>query len=64
MRNRQQQDWEEELIRRQKEKLLKEHLPNLEGFLPKQLTKMSSGFNQTQQSGQLKQTGYSKNYKM
>lgn len=27
--------WEEEQIQREKERLLKEHLPNLEGFMPK-----------------------------
>ena len=27
--------WEDEQIQREKEKLLKEHLPNLEGFMPK-----------------------------
>lgn len=41
-----QASWEEELIRREKERLLKEHLPNLEGFLPKDLAKVSSGFSQ------------------
>ena len=38
--------WEEEQIQREKERLLKEHLPNLEGFMPKQLAKMSNTFNQ------------------
>lgn len=37
--------WEEEQIQREKEKLLKQHLPNLEGFMPKQLAKMSNTFN-------------------
>ena len=30
-----QQRWEEEQIQREKERLLKEHLPQLEGFMPK-----------------------------
>ena len=39
--------WEAEQIQREKERLLKEHLPNLEGFMPKELAKMSNTFNQT-----------------
>ena len=62
IRARQEDEWEQELIRREKEKLLKEHLPNLDGFLPKELTKMSTGFGNTQ--NQMKHTGYSSNYKM
>jgi hypothetical protein len=62
-KNREDADWEEELIRREKEKLLKEHLPNLEGFLPRDLLKMSEGFGHTP-SNQMKQTGYSSNYKL
>lgn len=50
-------------MRREKEKLLKEHLPNLEGFLPRDLAKLSTGFGQTG-SNQMKQTGYSQNYRM
>ena len=42
------------MIKKEKERLLKEHLPSLEGFLPKELEKMSTGFNKQPQ-----QTGYS-----
>ena len=34
-RKKEEERWREEIIRQEKEKLLSNHLPNLEGFLPK-----------------------------
>lgn len=42
--------WQEEQIQREKERLLKEHLPHLEGFMPKELAKMSTTFNQQERT--------------
>lgn len=52
-------NWEEEVIRREKEKILKEHIPNLQGFLPKELEKVGLKDNK---GGS--RTGYSQNYKL
>ena len=34
-RKQEEERWREEIIRQEKEKLLRDHLPNIEGFLPK-----------------------------
>lgn len=53
------QKWEQEVIEREKERLLKEHLANLDGFMPKEIAKMSNAFTNTAQK-----TGYAQNYRI
>ena len=57
-------DWESAVIQREKEKILKEHLPNLDGFLSKNLVKMGENFGVTKVSERNSRIGYSENYKM
>ena len=54
-------EWESDLIRREKDRILKEHIPNLEGFLPKELEKVGGKMKST---NEIKKTAYSQNYKM
>lgn len=53
------QRWEQQVIEREKERLLKEHLANLDGFMPKEIAKMSNAFSNTAQ-----RTNYSQGYRM
>ena len=55
----QDESWKEEVIRREKERLIRQNIGNLDGFLPKDLAKAMSGTTK-----EPRRTGYSEPFRL
>lgn len=64
VKKREQALWKQELIKNEKERLIKEHIAELEGFMPKGLLQTQEDAKYMSGTAHLKNTNFSQNFKI